>query len=46
MGRVKQAVSGGGGANNLLVEGRGKHFVSRGGGVDRLVVEGEGQPGC
>ena len=48
--RGKQAVSGGGGANRLLVErelvgGRGKQGDNRGGGTNRLLVEGEGQTG-
>ena len=42
----KQVVSGGGGVNRLLVEGRGKQDVSRGGGVNRMLVKGEGQTGC
>ena len=35
----------GGGANRMLVEGRGKQEVSRGGGANRLLVEREGQTG-
>ena len=41
----KQAVSRGGGANRMLVEGWGKQDVS-GGGANRMLVEMEGQTGC